>query len=209
MGQQDRLKLWQASWFMWVWLILFPPLGIFLCYVNRERHPRWKIICSIFFVLFIIGALSPKNEETTTSSVTQAQQKETVSAPTQEAAKKETTAAPAQKTAPAVTKHESKKPIPIEHIQALKTAEMYLITAPFSKRGLYRQLTFSKYSSDAAHYAIDNVKTDWKENAAKAAQNYLNIMPMSREELTRQLSSDAGDRYTLEEAKYGVNKVYK
>ncbi len=109
-------------------------------------------------------------------------------------------------------KAESKPQVPMEHQQALKAAEQYLRTMPFSKKGLYQQLTSeagNKFPPEAAQYAIDNVKANWKENAAKAAANYLKIMPMSRDELINQLTSDAGDQYTLEEAQYGVEKVYK
>ena len=52
-------------------------------------------------------------------------------------------------------------------------------------------------------------KSNKQENIAKAAANYLKIMPMSRDELVNQLTSEAGDQYTLEEAQYGVEKAYK
>ena len=34
-------------------------------------------------------------------------------------------------------------------------------------------------------------------------------MPFSREELLDQLTSEDGEKYTLEEARYGVEKAYK
>lgn len=48
---------------MWLMLIFFCPVGIILCYVNRERHPHWKVICGVFLVLFVIGLMSPKHDE--------------------------------------------------------------------------------------------------------------------------------------------------
>lgn len=117
--------------------------------------------------------------------------------------------------APATAKQEKKEAtpqIPMEHRQALKAAEQYLTIMPFSKKGLYHQLTSEagdKYPAEAAQYAVDNVKANWKENAARAAKQYLEIMPMSKDELVNQLTSEAGDQYTLEEAQYGVQKVYK
>lgn len=200
--EQQELKFWQKSWFMWLCLIFFCPVGIVLCYLNRERHPRWKLICGVFLVLFVIGLAAPKNDTSKTATqntqTTQTQQKETA-AP-----------APAKKEEP--KKEEAKPQVPMEHKMALKAAEQYLRTMPFSKQGLYRQLTAdagNKFPPEAAQYAVDNVKTDWKENAAKAAANYLKIMPMSRDELVQQLTSDAGDQYTLEEAQYGVQKAYQ
>ena len=199
--ERQELKLWQKSWFMWLWLILFTPVGLVLCYLNRERHSRWKLICGVFAVLFIIGMAAPKNDtKTATQNTTQT---------TQTQQKAETPKAEPKKEEP---KKEATPQVPMEHKMALKAAEQYLRTMPFSKQGLYRQLTAdagNKFPPEAAQYAVDNVKTDWKENAAKAAANYLKIMPMSRDELVNQLTSEAGDQYTLEEAQYGVEKAYK
>lgn len=41
----------------------------------------------------------------------------------------------------------------------------------------------------------------------KAAKNYLDISPFSRSGMIQQLSSDAGDGYTLEQAEYGAKKA--
>ena len=165
--EQQELKLWQKSWFMWLWLILFTPVGLVLCYLNRERHSRWKLICGVFAVLFIIGMAAPKNDtKTATQNTTQT---------TQTQQKAETPKAEPKKEEP---KKEATPQVPMEHKMALKAAEQYLRTMPFSKQGLYRQLTAdagNKFPPEAAQYAVDNVKTDWKENAAKAAANYLKM----------------------------------
>ena len=49
--------------------------------------------------------------------------------------------------------------------------------------------------------------TSGQENALAAAENYLSFTPFSRKGLIEQLSSDAGDKYTLKQATYGVNKA--
>lgn len=93
---------------------------------------------------------------------------------------------------------------------ALSTAENYVDLMPFSKAGLYQQLTSSagdKYPPEAAQYAIDNLKTNYKENALKAAKSYLDLMPMSNDELYQQLTSNAGDKYTAEEAQYAIDNL--
>jgi len=155
---------------------------------------------SLLISFVLCGATAPKNEGANSNkqvSTTQATQE----------TKQSTSSTKEQ------PKQEPANPqVPMEHRQALMMAEQYLKTMPFSKQGLYDQLTSeagNKFPSEAAQYAVDNVKTDWKENAAKAAANYLKIMPMSKDELVEQLSSSAGDKYTLEEAQYGVNKAYK
>lgn len=98
-----------------------------------------------------------------------------------------------------------------EYRNALQSAYDYLDTMPFSKQGLYDQLTSEyggQFPADAAQYAIDNVNTDWKENAVKEAENYLDTFPMSRDELYDQLVSEYGGQYTPEEAQYAVDQVY-
>lgn len=55
--------------------------------------------------------------------------------------------------------------------------------------------------------SVDHVTVDWNEQAAKAAKNYLDMTSFSRKGLIEQLSSDAGDGYTKEQATYGVDKA--
>ena len=102
--------------------------------------------------------------------------------------------------------------VPMEYKQALKSAQNYIDVMAFSKQGLYDQLTSEyadKYSDEAAQYAIDNVKADYKEEAVEAAKNYLDTMSFSKEGLKDQLTSQYADKYTEEEAQYAIDKVYK
>ena len=102
--------------------------------------------------------------------------------------------------------------VPMEYKQALKSAQNYIDVMAFSKQGLYDQLTSEyadKYSDEAAQYAIDNVKADYKEEAVEAAKNYLDTMSFSKEGLKDQLTSQYADKYTEEEAQYAVDNVYK
>lgn len=98
-----------------------------------------------------------------------------------------------------------------EYRNALQSAQDYLDYLPMSKKALYDQLVSeygSKFSADAAQYAVDNVKTNWKENAVKEAEQYLELFPMSKEELYDQLIAEYGGQYTEEEAQYAVDSVY-
>lgn len=93
---------------------------------------------------------------------------------------------------------------------ALRSAESYLSTAPFSRKGLIQQLSSDAgdgYAVKDARFAADNVEVSWKQQAAKAAKNYLEISGFSRQGLIQQLSSDAGDGYTRKQAVFGVNKA--
>lgn len=100
--------------------------------------------------------------------------------------------------------------VPREYKNALKSAENYIAYAPFSKQGLYDQLTSEygdKYPAEAAQYAIDNLEVDYKEQALKAAQNYLDMSAFSDAELKDQLMSEYGDKYTEEEAQYAIDNL--
>lgn len=105
---------------------------------------------------------------------------------------------------------QSKKNVPKEYKVALKKANDYLSFMPFSKQGLFDQLTSEygeKFPADAAQYAVDNVKTDWNKNALRAATTYRNKMHMSRAGIYDQLISEYGDRYTASEAQFAVDHL--
>ena len=89
---QEPLKFWQKSWVMWVCLIFVCPLGLILCYLNRKRHPHWKIIMAVFAILFAIGMANGGNKDshqppTQASQSQQAVPAKQVEAPKQEAQK--------------------------------------------------------------------------------------------------------------------------
>lgn len=65
--------------------------------------------------------------------------------------------------------------IPDDYKSALSEAETYSKSMLISKKGLHDHLTSEygeQFSPEAAQYALDNVKTDWKENALQSAEIY-------------------------------------
>ena len=93
---------------------------------------------------------------------------------------------------------------------ARRSAENYLDTMAFSRKGLIGQLSSSAgdgYARADAIYAVNHIDVNWNEQAAKSARNYLDTMPFSRQGLIEQLSSSAGDGYTYAQAVYGVNQA--
>lgn len=81
-----------------------------------------------------------------------------------------------------------------------------------SKQGIYDQLTSEageQFPEDAAQYAIDNVKWDWKENALKKAKSYTETMAISKDAVYDQLISEAGEQFTPEEAQYAIDNLDK
>lgn len=90
--------------------------------------------------------------------------------------------------------------------QAVRHAEQYLATLPFSKAGLIAQLTeFDGYDPEDAKYGVNHIDVDWNEQAALKAQDYLDTMAFSRDGLITQLVDFDG--FTPEQAEYGVDQV--
>jgi hypothetical protein len=102
-----------------------------------------------------------------------------------------------------------KKPS-VEFQNALRKAESYSKTMHMSKKGIYDQLTSEygeKFPADAAQYAIDNMKADWKANALEKAKSYQKTMSMSKSAIYDQLISDYGEKFTKEEAQYAIDHL--
>ena len=57
----------------------------------------------------------------------------------------------------------------------------------FSRSGLIRQLEFERYSTHDATVAVDSLRVDWNQQAAKSARSYLDFMSFSRDGLIHQL----------------------
>lgn len=97
-----------------------------------------------------------------------------------------------------------------EYKAALNKANFYANNMNMSKKAVYEQLT-SEYGEifpkDAADYAIENVKSDWKENALNKAISYQQDMNMSRKSIYEQLISEYGEKFTKEEADYALKNL--
>ena len=87
---------------------------------------------------------------------------------------------------------------------ARESAESYLATGAFSRKGLIEQLRFEGYSKKDAAYAVEAISPNWNEQAAKAAESYLDTSSVSRSGLIEQLMFEG---YTRAQAEYGVGKT--
>ena len=97
----------------------------------------------------------------------------------------------------------------VSQSQAIASAESYNSTLPFSRTGLIEQLEFEKFDTATATFAVDDLEArgviDYDDNAAKAAQSYLDtIGGFSAQSLHDQLVFEG---YTDEQATHGVAAV--
>lgn len=104
----------------------------------------------------------------------------------------------------------SKPKVSFEFRNALIKAETYSETMHMSKRGIYDQLVSEygeQFPADAAQYAIDNMKADFKINALAKAKTYQAEMNMSKSAIYDQLISEYGEKFTPQEAQYAIDHL--
>ncbi len=86
------MKFYQKSWFIWLSLIFFAPLGIILLWTQKKYKPVPRVILSVFFLVFFICVIAiggsdepaPSNVANNTSSnVTTSQETKTPNNETQ------------------------------------------------------------------------------------------------------------------------------
>lgn len=67
--------------------------------------------------------------------------------------------------------------------------------------------TATETAAPKAEAPVEIAETSGQRNAKRAAENYLSVMPFSRDGLIGQLSSEFGDKYTVGDATYGVDAL--
>lgn len=181
------------------------------------RHKGLSIVLGIVIVVVLVccgagvallgGGDSASSTSATTSQASASDSATTEDAPEESASAEE---APAEETS--APEEPDEPELTTEQENAIRSAENYLDFMPFSKQGLIEQLASDAgdgYPKEVATFAVEHIEddVDWKEQAVKAAENYLDLMSFSRAGLIEQLSSDAGDGYTQEQAEYAADQV--
>ena len=164
----------------------------------KNKKPMYKIaICvwGLWAIIFILGFMTVGTADDSDSGNVES---------VQEAS---------QNNENAIVENKSEDKIPAEYESALKNAKAYSDTLCMSKAMIYDQLIHDsevpyygeeKFSAEAAQYAVDNVDVDWKENALKTAQEYSEVLYLSKAAIYDQLIFG---QFTLEEAQYAIDNV--
>ncbi|GIP17727.1 hypothetical protein J40TS1_33690 [Paenibacillus montaniterrae] len=170
--------------------------------VKKQFYKKWWVGAVLIIVIGMISGCSVESGETKTVPVN----KSTTSTP-------EVKDSELKQDEPVKEEQDSSVAddnVPKEYISALNSAESYSKTMHMSKTGIFEQLTSEygeNFSEEAAQYAIDNLKADWKENALKSAKSYSDTMHMSKKGIYEQLISEFGEQFTAEEAQYAVDNL--
>lgn len=101
--------------------------------------------------------------------------------------------------------------VPTEYRNALKKGISYATRMHMSQARVYQQLTSQygeKFPPEAAQWAVEHMSDiDWNQNAAAKAKSYYEKQNMSKDRVYHQLVSDAGEKFTPEQAQYGVSQL--
>ncbi|SHJ69718.1 hypothetical protein [Hespellia stercorisuis] len=60
--QKEKTRFYKAKWFLWIFLILFPPVGIILLWVcHKEMKTKSRIILSVVFAIWFAILMAATN----------------------------------------------------------------------------------------------------------------------------------------------------
>lgn len=183
--------------------------------VKKKRNPFLMGCLGLVALFLLLGACSAifgsedSGKETGSTEKVTTEEKTEEDTTTEDATTEETTTEDV--TVEESTEEKASSGTPTREMEnALAQAETYSDMMHLSKKGIYDQLTSEyggKFPAEAAQYAIDNLKANYKENALKQAEQYVDTMNMSKNAVYDQLVSDHGGKFTPEEAQYAVDKL--
>lgn len=196
---EEASKFYTQSWFMWIMLIFFAPVGIFLMWeFNDKMKKNTKIILSIVFAIFFLILVFGSAGETTVSE--------------NPSSSNNNTSSEVNKTKVEVIDFNSMSEDAIltwcnDNNLNCNIKREYSDTVP--KDGYIKQSINSgervvENTTITITYSLGKAPTKAQENATKMATSYLDTMPFSRSGLIEQLEFEG---FTHEDAVYGVDNI--
>ncbi|MBA8777712.1 Ltp family lipoprotein, partial [Staphylococcus schleiferi subsp. coagulans] len=199
----EKKKWYKSTWFTILTLIFIFPLGLFLMWKYMDWK-RWvKILITVLIAIIAIINFTGTSESDNQPSKEQTTEQKDSDSKEESDEEIDTTDSSAIEEKPTEEKATSKPTR--EQKAALNKAETYSEMMHMSKAGIYKQLTSEygeKFPADAAQYAVDNLKADYKKNALEKAKDYAEQQDMSTDAIYDQLISSYGEQFTEEEAQY-------
>lgn len=198
-----------------LWIFFLPIMAIIAIWRSQRLKTPMKIALTGLIVLALVLYYRPRGGKTTPATV-QPTQRPAITA-TERPVQPRVTEVPATKKPTATPKPTAKPtpkptedPTPKEYRNALAKAQLYVDMMYMSKARLHDQLTSpygEGFSEEAAQYALEHVKADWKKNALMTARNYRDNLHMSSAAIKNQLTSPYGEQFTQEEAQYAMEHL--
>ena len=196
---EDKPKFYTQTWFMWVMLIFFAPVGIFFMWkFHPEMKKNTKIILTVVFAIFFLFVLvSSNNEETSTENG-------------------------GESNTPVV----SKKKVEVIDFSSMKENEILTwctennLNCNFKREysNTIAKDGFIKQSANATEqvnegskititYSLGKEPTTEQKNALKKAESYASLMHMSKKGIYEQLTSEYGEGFDKESAQYAIDNL--
>ena len=195
-----------------LWIFFLPIMAIIAIWRSPRLKTPWKIVLTGLVVLACVLYCRPKSSKT--APAVQPTQRPAVTVTERPAQPKATEVPATKKPTPKPTAKPTPKPTedhtPKEYRNALAKAQLYVDMMHMSKARLHDQLTSpygEGFSEEAAQYALEHVKADWKKNALITARNYRDNLHMSAAAIQNQLTSPYGEKFTAEEAQYAMDHL--
>lgn len=182
----EKKAIYQQWWF---WLIIVLIIIGFIGFISERANTE--------------TATQPNNQLLGTLTATNEEIKENVEQPENKEDKEETQE-------PEEKPQQENNYVSKEYQNALIKAETYSDIMHMSKQAIYDQLVSEygeQFPEDAAQYAVDNLKADYKKNALEKAKSYQDTMNMSKSAIYDQLTSEYGEQFTAEEAQYAIDNL--
>lgn len=216
----NRTRFYSLKWFMWITLILFPPIGIALLWIfHKELTRKFKVITTILFIVWfglilLIGSQPNENntQDVISSNATHAVESikpQVIQTPTTTPTLSPTntpilasTDSPKPTLPP--TEEPAKKEATLGESNCVDKAESYLDLGGFSKESLSKQLKYEGFSAKEISYAIKNCDADWNEQALEKAKSYLNMGGSSNKGLHKQLEYEG---FTAKQITYAIKNA--
>ena len=69
--EKQKKKFYRTQWFLWIWLIIFPPIGLVLLWAcHKEMKNKSRIILTVVFAIwFLILRIAINGDASTTPTV--------------------------------------------------------------------------------------------------------------------------------------------
>lgn len=88
---------------------------------------------------------------------------------------------------------------------AVERAAVFLLHAPYSRKGLVEQLVFDGFSPDQAEFGVAHCRTSWSAQALRKANTLMLSENLAKPDLMVSLLYEG---FTMEEAEYGSEECF-
>ncbi len=193
----NKSKFYEQTWFMWIMLIIFAPIGIFFMWkFHPEMKKKTKIILTAVFAILFIIIMTSNNDETdnNTGNTTKYETSKKVEITVADFSSMEKTAIDTWCT---------------ENKIKCKVSEEYSDTVGkglFISQSVSANTTIHEGDRIDIAYSLGKKPTNGETNALKKAETYSKIMHMSKQGIYNQLTSSI-EGFSDEEAQYAIDNV--